>query len=60
MLDVTDDSTSEQPDGMALAKVIETGINEINAASSKAPHIRMCARPPFLTSDFRANITYKL
>jgi hypothetical protein len=58
--DVTDDSNSEQPDGRALAIVIDTGRKEIIAARSKAAHIKMCARPPILTSDFRPNITYKL
>jgi hypothetical protein len=58
--DATDESNSEQPDGRALAIVIDTGKKEINAATSKAPHIKMCAREPILTSVFRANITYKL
>jgi hypothetical protein len=58
--DATDESNSEQPDGIALAIVIDTGRKEVNAARSKAPHIKMCARVPILTSVFRANITYKL
>jgi hypothetical protein len=58
--DETNESNSEQPDGRGLAEVIDTGRKEINAARSKAPHIKMCARPPFLRSDFGANITYKL
>jgi hypothetical protein len=60
VLDATDESNSEQPDGMALAIVIDTGRKENNAATSKAPHIKMCARVPILRLDFRANITYKL
>jgi hypothetical protein len=60
VLDVTDDSNSEQPDGRALAIVIDTGRNEINAARRKTLHMKMCTRVPFLTSDFRADITYKL
>jgi hypothetical protein len=58
--DPTEESNSEQPDGRALAIVIDTGRKEIIAARSKAAHIKMCARPPILTSDFRPNITYKL
>jgi hypothetical protein len=58
--DATDESNSEQPDGIALAIVIDTGRKEINAATRKAPHIKMCARVPFLPSDFRVDITYKL
>jgi hypothetical protein len=58
--DATEESNSEQPDGRALAIVIDTGRKENNAARSKAPHIKMCARMPILTLDFRANITYKL
>jgi hypothetical protein len=60
VFDVTDESNSEQPDGMALANVIDTGRNEINAARRKTAHMKMCARVPFLTSDFRTDITYKL
>jgi hypothetical protein len=60
VLGATGESNSEQPDGTALAIVIDTGRKENNAATSKAPHIKMCARVPILRSDFRTNITYKL
>jgi hypothetical protein len=60
VLGATGESNSEQPDGTALAIVIDTGRKENNAARRKTAHMKMRARAPVLTSDFRADITYKL
>jgi hypothetical protein len=60
LIDATNESSSEQPAGIARAEVFEMGRKEISAARRNTAHMKMCARVRFLTSEFPVVATYKL